>query len=101
MREGEENWGTFRSFRKEAGLFGPYQKRMLLLMGFYWITASFFLILPFYFFKRPVYCQNIQPHPVSNTHIYQKPTLYTTLLPKAKITSKLYKQIKSVYVNTS
>ena len=101
MREGEENWGTFRSFRKEAGLFGPYQKRMLLLMGFYWITASFFLILPFYFFKRPVYCRNPQSHPVSNTHIYQKPTLHTTIPIKAQITYKLCKQIKSVYVNTS
>ena len=99
MREGEENWGTFRSFRKEAGLFGPYQKRMLLLMGFYWITASFFIILPFYFFKRPVYCQNIQH--LSNPHIYQKPTPYTTILPKAKISLKPYPELKSVYVNTS
>jgi hypothetical protein len=30
-------------------------------MGFYWVTASFFLILPFYFFKRPQYCLNADP----------------------------------------
>lgn len=30
------------------------------MMGCYWITASFFLILPFYFFKSPTYCQNPQ-----------------------------------------
>ena len=30
------------------------------MMGFYWITASFFLILPFYFFKLPIYCLNPQ-----------------------------------------
>jgi hypothetical protein len=30
-------------------------------MGSYWVTASFFLILPFYFFKRPQYCSNPDP----------------------------------------
>lgn len=30
------------------------------MMGFYWVTASFFLILPFYLFKAPVYCTTIQ-----------------------------------------
>lgn len=30
-------------------------------MGCYWVTASFFLILPFYFFKRPQYCLNADP----------------------------------------
>lgn len=30
-------------------------------MGCYWITASFFLILPFYFFKRPQFCANPNP----------------------------------------
>ena len=48
--------GTFRYFRKQAGSYGIYQRRLLILMAFYWITASFFLILPFYFFKRPQYC---------------------------------------------
>jgi hypothetical protein len=57
----EENaYGTFREFRKKAGSYGIYQRRLLILMAFYWITASFFLILPFYFFKRPQYCQNEQ-----------------------------------------
>ena len=49
---------TFREYRQAAGTFGPYQKRLFVMMGFYWITASFFLILPFYFFKRPMYCEN-------------------------------------------
>ena len=59
--EDEASFGTFREFRKEAGSFGIYQKRLFVLMGCYWITASFFLILPFYFFKRPLFCANQDP----------------------------------------
>ena len=48
---------SFREIRKGAVAFGTYQKRLFVMMGFYWITASFFLILPFYFFEPPVYCK--------------------------------------------
>lgn len=56
----EERLNSFREIRKGAVAFGHYQKRLFVMMGFYWITASFFLILPFYFFKMPVYCSNPQ-----------------------------------------
>jgi hypothetical protein len=56
----EEQLNSFREIRKGAVAFGNYQKRLFVMMGFYWITASFFLILPFYFFKMPIYCANEQ-----------------------------------------
>ena len=57
---------SFRDIRKRAVSFGIYQKRLFLMMGFYWVTASFFLVLPFYFFKAPVYCINSQLYSPDN-----------------------------------
>jgi hypothetical protein len=68
--QGEEQFNSFRDIRKGAVAFGTYQKRLFLMMGCYWITASFFLILPFYFFKLPVYCQNTQ---AESTHCTRTP----------------------------
>lgn len=59
----EEDLTSFRGIRKGAVAFGNYQKRLFIMMGFYWVTASFFLILPFYFFKHPEYCRNPQLPP--------------------------------------
>ena len=78
----EEQYESFRDIRKGAVAFGTYQKRLFIMMGFYWITASFFLILPFYFFKMPIYCQNIQtdnPSTCVRTCLFKQPA--RTIVP--------------------
>ena len=50
---------TFRKSLDLACAKRKYQTKLFILMASYWISASFFIAMQFYLFKKPLYCEFI------------------------------------------